>query len=71
MELKSCEAENKSLKQQINCEPSKCKITVYQEASLNTGTCRHLPDGVGDTECGTDACPVVSGKFFFLTLSYH
>jgi len=61
MALESCQAENKRLKQQVNCEPSKCKITVYQEANANTETCGYLPDGLGDTECASKACPAVSG----------
>jgi len=61
MALESCQAENKRLKQQVNCEPTKCKITVYQEANANTETCGYLPDGLGDTECASNACPVVSG----------
>merc|ERR1712087_620436 len=60
-ELENCQAENKRLKQQVNCEPTKCKITVYQEANANTETCGYLPDGLGDTECASNACPVVSG----------
>ena len=50
MALESCQAENKRLKQQVNCEPSKCKITVYQEVKTVTETCQYLPDGLGDTE---------------------
>ena len=61
MALESCQAENKRLKQQVNCESSKCKITVYQEANANTETCGYLPDGLGDTECASKACPAVSG----------
>merc|ERR1712088_719854 len=59
IKLVNCKAENKRLKQQINCEPSKCKITVFQDVDI--GCQGYLPDGVGDTRCGTDACPVVSG----------
>ena len=62
MALESCQAENKRLKQQVNCEPSKCKITIYQEANANTETCGYLPDGLGDTECASNSCPVVSGR---------
>jgi len=61
MALESCQAENKRLKQQVNCEPSKCKITVYQEVKTVTETCQYLPDGLGDTECASKACPAVSG----------
>merc|ERR1712088_492277 len=59
IKLVNCKAENKRLKQQINCEPSKCKTTVFQDVDI--GCQGYLPDGVGDTRCGTDACPVVSG----------
>ena len=63
-ELQKCHAENKRLKQQVNCHPSKCKLTVYQGA-IDSETCGYLPDGVGDTGCGMKACPVVSGKYYF------
>merc|ERR1712241_1550176 len=59
-ELQKCHAENKRLKQLVNCNPSKCKLTVYQGA-IDSETCGYLPDGVGDTGCGMKACPVVSG----------
>jgi len=58
-ELENCQSEKKRLKQQVNCEPSKCKITVFQD--VDVGCHGYLPDGVGDTKCGTKACPVVSG----------
>ena len=68
-ELQACSAENRRLIEQINCEVSKCSITVYRECinlpscgSVNGINCAYLPDGIGDSQCATSACPAVQGK---------
>ena len=71
LELQTCKAENKRLKEQVNCEVSKCKITVYQECKSQTmgcgastvtkEQCSYLPDGMGESECASNACPSISG----------
>ena len=67
--LQSYSRENKRLIEQINCEVSKCSITVYRECinlpscgSVNGINCAYLPDGIGDSQCATSACPAVQGK---------
>ena len=72
LQLQTCKAENKRLKEQVNCDVSKCKITVYQDCKSQTmgcgastvtkEQCSYLPDGMGESECASNACPAISGK---------
>jgi len=72
LQLQTCKAENKRLKEQVNCDVSKCKITVYQDCKSQTmgcgvstvtkEQCSYLPDGMGETECASSACPAISGS---------
>jgi len=67
--LDTCQAENTRLKQQLNCDVSKCAITVYKQCdqaescgTKNGVSCAYLPDGLGETECATMPCPAVAGS---------
>ena len=67
--LDTCQAENTRLKQQLNCDVSKCAITVYKQCdqaescgTKNGVSCAYLPDGLGETECATMPCPAVAGR---------
>ena len=61
-------SENKRLKQQLNCDVTKCEITVYKDCektlscgSKNGVSCAYLPDGIEGTECASMPCPAVKG----------
>ena len=64
-------SENKRLKQQLNCDVTKCEITVYKDCekalscgSKNGVSCAYLPDGIEGTECASMPCPAVKGCIY-------
>ena len=76
--LDTCQAENTRLKQQLNCDVSKCAITVYKQCdqaescgTKNGVSCAYLPDGLGETECATMPCPAVAGRWQLTMSQQH
>ena len=63
------ETANKALLQHLTCDVSKCTAVVYKKCSesplCGTGkdgvSCAYLPDGIGQTGCGEEACTAVNG----------
>ena len=75
------ETKNKALQRMATCDVSKCTAVVYKKCDgsplCGTGqngvTCAYLPDGIGQTGCGEEACDAVDGttEMPFLLVDEH